>query len=399
VQIRAALLLVLAAVAAASAQIDPVKRELFQMGYNQALEGAPPLSAYVFYYLNEPGFLQKTNLTLRLAIAPTYLDSELGIRSALGENTDLGLGLSGGGFADSYDEIRGGTFYPSESFDGHGGEVSGSLYHLFNPGQLVPLNGLFRVAFHYSEYERNDDTAPSFLVPDEQEAFYVRTGLRWGGEEPTLFPDVAMELSVWYEGQFRLHTDSYGYPGDPRTIQPNSHQFWARALLAYTLPKSRQSFSLNLTAGTSVQADRFSAYRLGSLLPLGSEFPLDLPGYFYDEISARQFVLLGGNYSVPLDRQGHWNLDAVAASAVVDYLPGLGQPGNWNNGVGGGILYKRSDTFKVLVSYAYGIDAIRNGSRGAQSIGILVQLDWEQAKPFFHLGGQHQIQGQERLFN
>jgi hypothetical protein len=66
--------------------------------------------------------------------------------------------------------------------------------------------------------------------------------------------------------------------------------------------------------------------------------------------------------------------------------------------VGGGILYKPSNAFKVLVSYAYGIDAIRNGSRGAQSIGILLQFDWEQAKPFFHMGGSHEIQGQQRLF-
>jgi len=398
VQTRCWPFLLLAVATTASAQIDPVKRELFQVGYNQALEGAPPISAYAFYYLNEPGFLQNTNLTLRLAIAPTYLDSELGIHGVFGDNTDLGIGLAGGGFADSYYEIRGGTFYPSESFDGHGGEISASLYHLFNPGDRIPLNGLLRAGFHYSDYERNDDTAANFAVPDSQEAFHVRTGLCWGGEEPTLFPDVAMELSVWYEGQFRLHTASYGFSND-RSIHADSHQFWARALLAYTLPKSKQSFSLNLTAGTSIQADRFSAYRLGSLLPLGSEFPLDLPGYFYQELSARQFVLLGGNYSVPLDKQGHWNLDAVAATAAVDYLSGTGQPGNWNNGVGGGILYKRSDTFRILVSYAYGIDAIRDGSRGAQSIGILLQFDWEHAKPFFHMGESHEIQGQQRLFN
>src|SRR5207245_4089448 len=72
-------------------QIDPVKRQLLQVGYNAALEGHPPQSIYAFYYQNQPGFLN-TNLTLRLAIAPTYLDSELGISSALGEHTDLGIG-------------------------------------------------------------------------------------------------------------------------------------------------------------------------------------------------------------------------------------------------------------------------------------------------------------------
>ena len=70
----------------ARGQIDPDKRELIQFGYNAPLEGHPPLSAYAYFYLNQPGFLQ-TNWTLRLALAPTYLDSELGLGHVLGENT------------------------------------------------------------------------------------------------------------------------------------------------------------------------------------------------------------------------------------------------------------------------------------------------------------------------
>ena len=120
--------------------------------------------------------------------------------------------------------------------------------------------------------------------------------------------------------------------------------------MTYTLPKSQQNFSVRLTAGSSVNADHFSAYRLGGFLPLVSEFPLTLPGYFYQEISARQFVLLNVNYLVPLDKSQRWNLDANVSSAFVDYLPGEAQPGNWLNGVGGGILYRSpSDRFKIML--------------------------------------------------
>src|SRR5579863_468854 len=115
-----------------SAQIDPIKRDLFQFGYNQPTEGREPLAGYAFYYHNDPGFLE-TNLTLRLAVAPTYMDSELGFSHLLGPNTDLGIGVAGGGFADSYNEIRGGQWMQGESFDGFGGELSASVYHLFNP--------------------------------------------------------------------------------------------------------------------------------------------------------------------------------------------------------------------------------------------------------------------------
>ncbi len=385
--------MVLAPVGARS-QIDPTKRDLFQFGYNAALEGHPPLSIYAFYYRNQPDFL-RTNLTLRLAIAPTYLDSELGFRNALGENTDLGIGLAGGGFADSYYEIRQGKYLPKESFDGYGGETSLSLYHLFNPGKLIPLNGVLRGIAHFSTYDPSSDTARDFRVPDNMGIFSVRTGLRWGGREPILYPSLAMELSVWYQGEFRTDADVYGF-GD-RAVHAHSHLFWGEAYLAYTLTNWGHSFSVNLTAGTSVDADRFSAYRLGALLPMASEFPLSLPGYYYQELSAERFVLLAGNYTVPLERGKHWNATLNAATAVMDYLPGLEQPGHWNSGVGGGLFYT-SRSWRVMVGYGYGFNAIRSHGRGAQSIGVLLQLDLEPAREaFIKAGPPGQWRGLQRI--
>ena len=65
-----------------------------------------------------------------------------------------------------------------------------------------------------------------------------------------------------------------------------------------------------------------------------------------------------------------------AASAFVDYLPGEEQPGNWLNGVGGGIFYRApSDRFKIMFDYAYGVNAMRSHGRGANSVGILLQWD------------------------
>jgi hypothetical protein len=359
----------------ASAQIDPVKRDLVQFGYNQAFEGHAPLAAYAFFYHNEPDFF-RTNLTLRLVIAPAYLDSELGFINGLGRNTDLGIGLAGGGFADSYNEIHDGTFFPSESFEGNGAEISSSLYHLFNPGDEIPLNFVLRGTAHYAFYNRNTDTAPDFQLPNDHADFSMRTGLRWGGVEPTLFPPLAMELSVWYEGHLRTDPGTYGFNNDDE-LESQSHLFWTEAALAYTLPKSQQSFYVRLTAGTSVDADRFSAYRLGGFLPLVSEFPLSLPGYYFQEFSARQFVLLNANYLVPLDPGNLWNLDLNASTAVVEYLPDEGQAGNSLTGVGGGILYHTpSSRLKLMLSYSYGIDAIRANGRGASSIGVFMQIDF-----------------------
>src|SRR5262245_23128474 len=185
--------LVLGCVREATAQIDPYKRELIQVGYNQPLEGRSPVSAYAFYYLNKPDYFRHTNLTLRLAVAPVYLDSELGISHALGRETDLGIGLAGGGFADSYNEIDQGDYEREESFFGSGGEISSSIYHLFNPASRIPLNGVLRGALHYSAYSDGNDTSPNFELPNSQFIPRVRAGFRWGGREPVMMPALAME--------------------------------------------------------------------------------------------------------------------------------------------------------------------------------------------------------------
>ena len=380
----------------AQAQIDPVRRELVQLGCNQPFEGHAPFSGYAFYYRNQPDFV-RSNLTLRLALAPVYLDSELGVSGAIGPHTDLGLGFAGGGFADSYNEVRQGRFLPDESFLGHGGEASLSVYHLFNDGALIPLNGVVRVAAHYSSFEADSDTAGGFLVPEDGTTLHVRAGFRWGGMEPVLLPEMALELSAWYEFQARSDSGPYGFAGD-RHLEARTHLVWGRALFAYTLPESGHSFSLSVTGGWSEDADRLNAYRLGAVLPLASEFALTLPGYYYQELSARRFVLAAGEYSLPLDARKRWNLVIVGATAAVDYLPGLEQPGHWQSGIGGGLLY-RSAPWQVILGYGYGVDALRSNGRGAHSIGVLVQIDIEKTKAaLFRPQSPFRSRGLFRLF-
>src|SRR3954465_10840501 len=381
-----------------SAQIDDSRRELIQFGYNKNIIGQAPLSAYAFYFLNQPNFY-RSNITLRLAVAPVYLDAEMGFRSFFGPNTHLGLGLSGGGYADSYYEIRGGKFWREESFTGHGGGFSASIYHLINPGARIPLYAILRNEVRYSIYERENETAPNFELPEDRLNDHVRFGLRWGGREPVIRPDLAVELSAWYEGQFRASSGTYGYAAD-RKVNPDSHLLWTRALLAYTLPERKDNIALTLTLGTSFNVDRFSAYRLGGVLPLASEFPLSLPGYYYQEINARRFVLLGGAYTLQISTM--WSWLAQAATAGVDYPSGLSQPGHWHSGVGTGIGFRSpGGASHVILSYGYGIDAIRSHGRGGHSIGVLFQFDFEKTNYHVYEPGDNPLrsQGFDRLFH
>ncbi|HNQ87475.1 MAG TPA: hypothetical protein PKM73_02435 [Verrucomicrobiota bacterium] len=366
-----------------SAQIDPTARELIQMGYTQPFEGRGPLAAYGYYYRNKPDWLDHTNLTLRLVVAPVYLDSELGFKGLLGPGTDVGVGVAGGGFADSYSEVRHGKYHRDESFLGHGGELSASVYHLLNPTARIPLCAMLRGSAHGSVFTDDEKTADDFELPDDQFSFRVRTGLRWGGREPVLTPELAMEVSVWYEGFFRLQPGRYGYNGD-RELQSRSHWVWGRALLDYTLPELKHGFGVAVTGGTGFDLDRLSAHRLGGDLPLCSEFPLMLPGYYFEELSAESFVLFGGNYHLPLDSRQCWQVGASAATAWTDYLAGFELSNRWNTGVGGGLLYRSpTGSWQLALQYGYAFNAVRDHSRGAQSLTFLLQFDLGRTRERF----------------
>ena len=358
----------------ASAQIDPVSRELLELGYEQPLQGHAPVGAYVFYYLNRPQF-RESDRTLRLSVSPVYLDGELGIRDGLGSGTDIGIGFNGGGFAYDYDEIRSGHWFRDQSFSGHGAGAAVSIYHLFNPGKRVPLNGVLRGGVRYVAYERDSHNPETFTLPRDQPIATLRAGLRFGGIEPLLHPDVAGELSGWYEGQFRLDAGDYGFAGD-RRVEPAVHMFWGRGLLVYTLPQSGHRFSLAAIAGGTVHPDRLSAYRIGGDLTLNSEFPLDLPGYYAGEFGARNFALVGGEYAVPLDAAREWHVGIGAATARIGYAPGLEQGRASRSGASIEAEYRpASKMWKTALAYGHGFDAVRGDHRGADTVTLSLEVD------------------------
>jgi hypothetical protein len=67
----------------AHAQIGPVKRDLVQFGYNAALEGHTPLSAYAFHAHNRPGFLSTKPSECPLTSFPFLREFACGGRSRL----------------------------------------------------------------------------------------------------------------------------------------------------------------------------------------------------------------------------------------------------------------------------------------------------------------------------
>lgn len=388
--------LLCAAALPASAQMDPERRQLVQVGFEQALDRRGPLAAYAYYHLNVPKFLSPKR-SLRLVLAPGYADSEVAFKEALGPKTDLGLGLAGGAFADSHTEIRGHRFIKEESFKGDGVRGSVSAYHDFPAYGPVPLAGIARVEGHYAKFSHDKTTDPFFAIPEPLTEVNTRAGLRFGGKEPMLSPNLAMEMSAWYEGRHRLDPQAYGRAGD-RRVEKTSRLFWGRALLVYNETKSENRFVAAVSGGTSLRADRFSAFRLGGDLPMAAEFPLSLPGYYYQELSASRFGLIAGKYIIPMSRDRKtWTTSVTVATALVDFAPGFEQRGKSHTGVGGGVAYlSKSKAWQVLASYGYGVNARRAQGHGGHTAGVLVQFDFQRAQvPFFHpedpKGGLHHL--------
>jgi hypothetical protein len=362
-----------------SAQIDPEPRQLLHLGFNQPLIGDGPRAAYAFYYWNMPG-IPGTNETLRLAITPVYADGEIGFKALLGQNTDLGVGVFGGMFANSYQEVRRGHYYRNESFDGYAGGGRVSLYHLFNPNSLIPLHGIVQGDLNYHVFDKGDDTARDFVLPDTQPFVTLRAGLRWGGKEPVLGPRLAMEISGWYELEYRPDSGTYGFDGD-RRLRQETHRFMGRAQMNYTTPKHEHYVVGGLMAGAQLNPDRFGAFRIGGALPFTSEFPLYIPGYYFGELSAEDFGLAYGSYAIPFGYEKQWSLIGVAATGIVDYTPGLSQPGNWHSGVGGGLGYTHPDRkWRVIAGFGYGVDAMRKDGRGGENIAVMLQYNFGKKK-------------------
>lgn len=361
-------------------QVDPYRRNLLQLGYDQPIGGQGPQGVYAYYYYNNPE-IRGTNTALRLAIAPAYLDGEVGFRQLLSPYTDVGIGFYGGAYGDNFYEVREGNYRRTESFDGHGGGTALSIYQLLNPGRLVPLNVVARGGFRYSTYARNSDTRDDFELPDGRPMPFVRAGLRLAGKEPILYPDLGLEVSVWYERQWRLNDGAYGLNRD-RFMNERSDLYWAYAGLDYSWTNIGHKVSFAATAGGSGDTDRFSAWRLGGVLPLVAEFPLILPGYFYQELTAERFVHLHASYLMPLGLEDRLQFRLEAATARLDYLRGFEQPDRWQTGVGCGLTFTpRNKICRVVVRYGYGFNAIRDdGDKGAHSVGLLVQYDFEQHK-------------------
>lgn len=370
----AVLLLISSLASTARAQIDGSRRLLLEAGYEDGLANPGPSSPYAFLYLNRPG-IAGPGSALRLAVAPVYVDAELGLPGSLGSRTDVGLGLSGGGYAFGHSEVNRGNERKGEAFIGHGGGPSVSLYPRIGDIGPVPVNGVVRGALSYIDYQRASSSDASFEPPPDQWAFSGRAGIRAGGIEPGLAKGRAVELSLWTESLLRAKPGTYGYNGD-RSVSRAVSLLWTR--LHVSLPGPLETrVSGGIGAGTGASIGRLAAYRLGGMTTQTSEFPLILPGYFSREISAKRYVHAWAHTALPLRGSDRFFLDLTAAGASVAPVAGT-DPGPLRPvGLSAGVSFVPKDGgLSGILAYGYAPTALRGSRHGGHSFAFNVELDF-----------------------
>ena len=380
------LLVVSAPVAIASAQVparvappytlmDDETRTYIEGGVEVPLKGNGPTTGYGYLFYTRPHFLAE-DLYLRLVVPPGYFISELIFDHFPSQNSALGVGVSGGFFAESQTEFRDGRYESAESFTGD--SAGGTLaYYLRGPkifGRL-PIEGQIRVNPKYVWYDRNDGTSRYFRLPENTAIYDMRVGVRLGGVPPELFPNAAIEASVWHTFSYRDTAGHYGFAQELQESDHYTQRTWTRLGATYTFGVQQVSAFLN--AGIAENTDALSTFRMGGGLRLRAEFPLLLHGFYVEEIFARSFWLMNFAYRFPIwPGQDLVHLQLLGDVAQVNYIQGHHLPRSTLAGVGVNLSVAVTKRVDLVLGYGYGINAPRGNGFGGQEFDAQFQFKY-----------------------
>lgn len=355
--------------------MDDESRLHFEVGAEAPLRGDGPLTGYIYGFLTRPHFLDR-DLYLRMVVAPVYAAAELIHDRWPTQESAIGLGVGGGLFAASQAEFRDGRFKDRESFTGDSAEATLAYYHrgprLWN---RLPLEGQIRLRPKYVWYDRTGDTANRFRLPENSAIYEARAGIRLGGMPPELYPDAALELSLWHGVAYRESAGRYGFAEQPQESRHLTQRTWTRMGGTYSFRGTQASAYLN--AGIAEDTDALSAFRLGGGLKMRTEFPLLLRGYNTDEIFARRYLLLNLSYRFPIwPGQDRVYLELVGDYARVAYVTGHHLPGSDLAGVGGTVSFALTKGLTLAVGYGYGVNAPRRHGGGGHEVTTLLEYKY-----------------------
>ena len=350
-------------------QVDIEHRRTLTLQTGFPLKGDEQASAFGYFWFNEDNY-PWTNTALRVIFAGVFADGELSYFLPANTNIAIGTGLGGGLYIDSITPYHDGEMLSKQRFYGDMANARVFINETIPNPTPLPLNirGTYSVG---GSFYRKTDTTRNFTIPDDFLTQSLTAELRFGGIEPGLIARRGAELYLAADANYRSGFEAFGPNG---ALLP-AHAQYQRVYgsLAAKIPVQQTTFYARVGGGLGEDLDELSAYKLGGNL-LGLEsFTATVHGYYTREFFADDFGIanlevrqqLAEECALALHLYGDWAVMKPVPPATPD----------WDNifGVGAGVSFRALWDIDWLISYGYGINAIRDGDRGGHEVGLALE--------------------------
>jgi hypothetical protein len=361
--------LTLALAPQAPGQVDVEHRRVVTLQTGFALRDEEEANAFGYVWYNQNAY-PWTNTALRVIFAGIFADGELSYFLPANTNIAVGAGLGGGFYIDSITPYHDGELVSKQRF--YGDVANGRVFvneTIPNPTPL-PLNVRATYGLTGSFYRRTDTTR-HFTIPDDFLTQSLTAELRFGGIEPGLTARRGAEVYLAADANYRTGFEAFGPNG---ALLP-AHTEYRRVYgsLAAKIPARQTTFYARVGGGLGEDLDELSAYKLGGNL-LGVEpFTWTLHGYYTREFFADDFGIANLEVRQQLTETHALTVHLYGDWAVVKPVPP--ETPDWDNlfGVGTGLSFRALGNMDWLISYGYGVNAVRNGDHGGHEIGLALE--------------------------
>jgi len=211
-------------------------------------------------------------------------------------------------------------------------------------------------------YSRSVNTAEGLVKPRDHWETAFKLDVRF--DRMCYFQDwqIAEGWEAGVTGQYlmRHRWRQWGTPGDPQTSPSEGREFaglfgFARGSFRFL---AHHDLRLSLEAGTGWDLDVLSGFRLGSLVG-----ELQVPGYYYGELPADRYVLLGIRYGM-----NPWRGGRLWVSAKAGGFRDLERRHRDVFGVSMGLGQKLFSRCFLVLEYGWAPLAERPGGRGGAEL-------------------------------
>jgi hypothetical protein len=361
-------MLVVAANAVAQVDVEHRRTLSLQTGFAVGESEEQP-GGFGAFWFNENNY-PWTNTALRVFFAGIYLDGELSCFLPASPNTAVGLGAGGGAFLNGITPYREGERISTESFYGDGVNVRVFVNQTIPNPTPLPLN--VRATYILdSAFYREGDSTQNFKIPENFLTHTLMAELRFGGIEPGLTARRGAELYIAAEANYRSGFEAFGPVGGLYPAEENYQRVYGS--LAGKVPVKDTTVFARVGGGLGDGLDQLSSYKIGGNLLQVEPFAATLHGYYTREFFADDFVMANLAVSQRINQKHQLGLHAYVDWAMLKPVPPDAPDWHHYIGVGAGVSFRMFWNTRTLLSYGYGINAVRNGDHGGHEIGLALE--------------------------